>query len=424
MKVELENLDKVRKSIEVVLDEDKVNQLREKIYDDLKKRAKIKGFRPGKVPRSVIQAFYKDFVDDELKRKMVEETMVDALSEVKVEPVSEPRIEFLDGDKPGYKIECEVVPEFELPPYEKIGVEVEKIQVTDEEIDKRIESLRQMHSQMIEREGEEGARKGDFAVVKYEGFLNGQPVKDVKSDAYTLDLGSSTLLPEFESAIIGMKVGEEKEVEITFPDDYPDKGVAAKTLLFKVLVKEIKEKKLPELNDEFAKDIGFENVGALRTGVAGELEKEKDVQKKQSITEQLAAHLLEKTDIPVPSRLLQKRVEMLVQDARTRMKTGTLSADDEANLNAALSKECEPEAEKRIKMGMILSKIADQQGLKVEDSEVDDRLRRIAEETKRAYDYIRDFYEKYDLKGSLKNSMVEEKTIDFLIEKAEIKEKE
>ncbi len=424
MKVETETLDKVRKSILVTLDESKVDQLRDKIFDDLKKRAKIKGFRPGKVPRSVIQVYYKDYIDDELKRMMVEETMADVLSETHVEPVSEPRIEFLDDDKPGYKMECEVEPEFELPSYEGIPVEAEKIKVTDEEVDKRIEALRQMHAQLVAREGDDAARKGDFVIIKYEGFHDGKPVKDVKSDGYPVDLGTSSLMPEFENALVGMKAGEEKEVELSFPADYPDKDVASKTLTFKVLLKEIKEKRLPELNDEFAKDVGFENIEALRSGVTKEVEKEKEAQRKQAIGEQIATYLLEKTDIPVPPRLLQKRIEMLVQEARTRMKTGTLSGEDDRQLSAALGKEAEPEAEKRIRMGMILSKIADQKGIKVEDSEVDDRIKRIAEDTKRPYDYIKDFYEKYNLRENLKISMIEERTVDFLIEKATIKEKE
>ncbi len=138
MKVEMESLDRVRKNIEVILEEAEVDELREEIYQELKKSAKIKGFRPGKVPRSVIQAYYKEYIDDELKRKMVEETMEKALAETDVKPVSEPRIEFLEEDnRYGYKMECEIVPEFELPAYEGIEVEVEKIRVTDEEVAER-----------------------------------------------------------------------------------------------------------------------------------------------------------------------------------------------------------------------------------------------------------------------------------------------
>jgi trigger factor len=425
MKVEVESLDRVRKNIEVTLEEAKVDELREGIYEELKKGAKIKGFRPGKVPKSVIRTYYKDYINDELKRKMVEETMEEALAETEVKPVSEPRIEFLEEDnRYGYKMECEIVPEFELPTYEGIEVEVELVKVTDEEVAERLEAMRQMHTEMIDRPEGEVARKGDFAIIRYEAFHNGKPFEGAKADAYPLDLGSANLMPEFENAVTGMKAGEEKEVEINFPAGYPDKNIAGKKLLFKVLVKEVKEKKLPELGDEFAKDVGFENMDKLRSEVIKELEKTKEVQRKDAITEQIADFLLANTDIPVPARLLAKRVEMLVQEARSRMKTGVLNDEQDRSFNAALQKEYEPEAEKRIRMGMLLAKIADREGIHVEDYETDERLKRIAEETKRAYDYIKEFYDKYDLKSNLRESILHEKTISLLMEKATVKEKE
>jgi trigger factor len=425
MKVEVESLDRVRRNVEVILDAEKVDELLEGIYQSLKKQAKIKGFRPGKVPKSVIQAYYKDFIDDELKRKMVEATMGQALSETDVKPVTEPRVEFLEkDDKLGYKLECEVIPEFDLPAYEGIEVEVEPIKVTDDEIARRIEAMRETHAEMVDKPKDEPAVKGDFVIIKYEATHEGKPVKGVASESYPLDLGSSNLMPEFENGVLGMKAGEEKEIEVNFAGDYPDKDIAGKKLLFKLAVKEIKEKKLPEPGDEFAKDAGFADMEALRAEAKKELEKGKEAMRKQAITDQIVKSLLAGVDIPVPARLLEKRAAELVQEARSRMKTGSLSEEEERNINAALRKEFEQEAERRIRVGMIFGKIADREGIKVEDAEVDERLRRIAEETKRAYDYIRDFYEKYDLTSSLRNSILEEKTVGFLIDKAAVKEKE
>ena len=425
MKVEVESLDRVRRNVEVILDAEKVDELLEGIYQSLKKQAKIKGFRPGKVPKSVIQAYYKDFIDDELKRKMVEATMGQALSETDVKPVTEPRVEFLEkDDKLGYKLECEVIPEFDLPAYEGIEVEVEPIKVTDDEIARRIEAMRETHAEMVDKPKDEPAVKGDFVIIKYEATHEGKPVKGVASESYPLDLGSSNLMPEFENGVLGMKAGEEKEIEVNFKEDYPDKDIAGKKLLFKLGVKEIKEKKLPEPGDEFAKDAGFADMEALRAEAKKELEKGKEAMRKQAITDQIVKSLLAGVDIPVPARLLEKRAAELVQEARSRMKTGSLSEEEERNINAALRKEFEQEAERRIRVGIIFGKIADREGIKVEDAEVDERLRRIAEETKRAYDYIKDFYEKYDLKTSLRNSILEEKTVGFLIDKATVKEKE
>jgi trigger factor len=425
MRAEIESLDRVRKNVEVILGEAEVEDLREDIFQELKKSAKIKGFRPGKVPKSVIEAYYKEYIKDELKRKIVESTMDKALAEAEVKPVSEPRIEFLEDDnRYGYKMECEIVPEFELPPYEGIEVEAEKVAVTDGDVAGRIEAMRETHTELVDRPVGEAAQKGDIVIIRYEAFHNGKQMPGVKSDSYPLDLGSSNLTPEFENVAMGMKAGEERETEINFPADYPDKEIAGKTLLFKVLAKEVKEKKLPEMGDEFAKDAGFEDMDKLRSEVIKELEKAKAAQRKNAIAEQIAAFLLANTDVPAPARLLARRAEMLVQEARSRMKTGVLTGEEERSFNAALQKEYEPEAEKRIKMGMILAKIADREGIRAEDAEVEERLKKIAEETKRAYDYVRDFYDKYELKSNLKESIIHEKTMGFLMEKAAIKEKE
>jgi len=422
MKVQVENVDRVRRKIEVVLEDDQVRLLEDLIYDDLRKHAKIKGFRPGKVPRSVLATYYKDVVDEELKKKIAESTLGAALAEAKVNPVSEPVIQFLDEQaKHGYTMECEVFPEFDLPPYRGLEVEVESLKVTPEEVDNRLESLKQMHAQLVAKEGGE-AQKSDYVIVKYEGSVAGKPLKGAQSDNYPLDLGSSSLLPEFEAAILGMKVGEEKEVEIDFAADYPDKDVAGKRALFKILLKEIKEKKLPEINDDFAKDMGYQDLASFREGVTREIMKQKETQRKNTISEKMIDQLAAAVDIPVPARLLERRVASMVQDAKQRMMANPVAGEEERNIDGLLRKEFEPQAEKGIRGGMIISRIAEAEGLKVEESEIDERIKKIAEDTKRGYDYIKEFYEKHNLTDNLRSSMIEEKTIEFLIENGVIKE--
>jgi trigger factor len=422
MKVQVENVDRVRRKIEVVLEDDQVRLLEDLIYDDLRKHAKIKGFRPGKVPRSVLATYYKDVVDEELKKKIAESTLGAALAEAKVNPVSEPVIQFLDEQaKHGYTMECEVFPEFDLPPYRGLEVEVESLKVTPEEVDNRLESLKQMHAQLVAKEGGE-AQKSDYVIVKYEGSVAGKPLKGAQSDNYPLDLGSSSLLPEFEAAIIGMKVGEEKEVEIDFAADYPDKDVAGKRALFKILLKEIKEKKLPEINDDFAKDMGYQDLASFREGVTREIMKQKETQRKNAISEKMIDQLAAAVDIPVPAGLLERRVASMVQDAKQRMMANPVAGEEERNIDGLLRKEFEPQAEKGIRGGMIISRIAEAEGLKVEESEIEERIKKIAEDTKRGYDYIKEFYEKHNLTDNLRSSMIEEKTIEFLIENGVIKE--
>ncbi len=269
MKIEVEALDKVRKKIEVILPDETIAALREGIYNELKKRAKIKGFRPGKIPRPILMNFYKDHIEEEVKKKMVETTMRYALVEAKVEPIAEPLVDFIEEEgRSGYTLECEVLPEIELPEYKGVEVQVEPITVTSEEIDKRIDGLVEMHAQIQAKESEAGAEKGDFLVIKYQGYQNDKPMKEVKSEAYPVELGAANLMPEFENALYGMKPGEEREANIHFPDDYPDKDIASKDILFKLSLKELRQKIRPEVNDDFAKDLNFDNMEAMREGMA------------------------------------------------------------------------------------------------------------------------------------------------------------
>jgi len=425
MNVEVENLDKVRKKVQILLPEEKISEIRESIYEELKKKAKIKGFRPGKVPKSIITSYYKDYIDEEVQTRMVQSTMGEALSTAKVDPLTEPILNFVnEDDRHGYELECEVVPEIELPSYKGVEVEVEPINITDDDVEKRIDGLQHMHAEMMTRENNAVAQKGDFIIIKYQGYLNGKPVKDVGTEYYPVELGSANLFPEFENGLIGMKAGEEKEISITFPDDYPDKDIATKTMQFKVLVKEIKEKRLPEVNDEFAKDLNFENIAAMKAGLKEEIGKEKDTAQKRDIAQKIMEILLKSTDIPVPKRFLDKRVQGMIEEAKNRFKADRMTEEEERNLAENLRKDFEPRAEERIKGEIILKKIAETESITVDDTEVHERMKRMAEDTRRNYEEIERFYREYNMMDSLKASIVEEKTLNFLRDNSVVKVKQ
>jgi len=425
MNVEVENLDKVRKKVQVVLPEAKISEIRESIYDELKKKAKIKGFRPGKVPKSIITTYYKDYIDEELQTRMVQTTMGEALSTAKVDPVTEPILNFInEEDRHGYELECEIVPEIELPSYKAVEVEVEAINITDDDVEKRIDGLQHMHAEMITRENDAVAQKGDFVILKYQGYMNGKPVKGIGTEYYPLELGTTTLMPEFETALTGMRAGEEKEVSITFPDDYPDKDIASKTMQFQVLVKEIKEKRLPEINDEFAKDLNFENIEAMKAGLKEEISKEKDTAQKRDIAQKIMEILLKSTDIPVPKRLLDKRILGMIEEAKKRFKADSMTEEEERSLEENLRKDFEPRAEERIKGEIILKKIAETESITVDDTEVHERMKRMAEDTRRNYEEIEKFYREYNMMDSLRASIMEEKTLNFLRDNSIVKVKQ
>ena len=424
MKVQVENIDSVRKKVEVVLPDEKINELRETIYSELQKQAKIKGFRPGKVPRPMIISYYKEYIDDELKKRMVQETMYEALEEAKVNPVGQPVVDFVDEtDKNGYVLECEVLPDIELPAYKGIEVEVEPIEVTDDDVAKRIDGLQHMHAEIVTKEGDRGAQKGDLVIVKYQGYENGKPIKDVGTEAYPVELGTSSLMPEFENELFGMKENEEKEIAVSFPDDYPDKDIAKKTLQFKVTMKEIKEKHLPEVNDEFAKDLNFDNMEALQKSLRDEILKEKENVRSKEIAQKIMDTLINGVDIPVPKILLEKRIEMMMEDAKSRFKADKLTEDEARAIDERFRKDFEKSAETRIKTEIMITKISEKEGINADENDVQERIKKIAEDAKRPFSDVRNFYEQYNLLSGLRSNIIEERTINFLRDNAMIKEK-
>jgi len=424
MEVQVETLDSVRKKIEVLLPAETIADIRETIYEEVRKQAKIKGFRPGKIPKPIITQYYKEYIDDELKKRMVQNTMYDALLEAKVAPIMEPHVDFLEKEgKQGYTLECEVLPEVELPNYKGIEVETEPVKVTDEDVTKRIEGQQQMHAEIIAKGSDAVVEQTDFVIIKYQGYNNGEPVKEVTAESYPVELGNSMLMPEFEKGLIGMKANEEKDIEIAFPEDYPDKNIASKTLIFKVTVKEVKQKRLPQINDEFAKDLNYENMDALSKGTKEELIIEKDGIRKREITQKIVETLMKNIVVPVPQRLLKIRLEGMMEEAMSRYNVGKLSPEEMKSIEDKLKADFKKRAEERIKVEIVLARIAEKEGIAADDKDVEERIKKIAEDTNKTYNEVRNVYEQYNLTGGLKSTIIEEKTIHFLQDNAIIKEK-
>ncbi len=421
MKVQVEALDSVTKKIEVLLPEERVSAIRESIYDEIRKNAKIKGFRPGRVPKPIITQYYKEYIEEETRKRVLQDTMWQALKEANVDPILEPVADFLEGDK-GYTLECEVLPEIELPQYKGVEIEAEPVVVTDDDVESRIGNMRAFHASFEAKDGEAIAEKGDFVVIKYQGYLNGQPVKQIAAESYPLELGNAMLMPEFENSVVGMKQNEEKDIEVPFPDDYPDKEIAGKKITFKVTMKDIKRKVLPEVNDEFARDMSYENLEVMKKGVREELIKEKEGFRKRELTNKAMEALLKGVDVPVPKRFLDKRVHGMIEEAQSRYQQQNFSEEEMQSITEKMHADFGKRAEERIKGEIILARIAEKEGFTIEDSEVEARLKTIAQDANKTYNEVKGIYEQYGLIPGVKDQIMEEKAVDFVLENAVVKE--
>jgi trigger factor len=230
------------------------------------------------------------------------------------------------------------------------------------------------------------------------------------------------MMPEFESALMGMKENEEKEIPISFPDDYPDKDIAKKTLQFKVTMKEIKEKHLPEINDEFAKDLNFDNMEEMHKGLRDEILKEKENIRNKEIAQKIVDALTGGVEIPVPKTLLEKRIEMMMEDAKSRFKADRLTAEEARAIEERFRKDFEKSAETRIKAEILITKISEKEGINADENDVQERIKKIPKDAKRPLSDVRNFYEQYNLLNNLRSNIIEERTINFLRDNAMIKE--
>jgi trigger factor len=424
MKANVEEISSIKKKVSIEISEDQVNKEVESFYKDLGKKAKIKGFRPGKVPRDILERYFKDYVKAEVIQKLIEETYPQALSETDLHPVSPPVIDpggFEDGKPFQYSAMIEVKPDIQLEEYTGLKIEGKKEEVKDEEVEGRLKALQNLHANLKTISEARPIQTGDYVIVDYEARLGGKPLEGGKAIDFTVEVGSGQFIPAFEEKLIGLKPEEEKEIEVSFPEDYGYQKWAGKTISFHVKIKEIKEKILPPLDDEFAKDLGdYSSFEELKVKLKGEIEKEKELALERQLKDQVVDQLLETNPFDVPESLVGEQAKAMVSDTKLR-----LAAQGAALKNLGVSEEKLQEdykamAQKQVRTFLILEKIAGAEGIAVTDEEADDRLREMSERMHQKFDVVKRYYEKNGLLPEVKAGIIRDKTLNFLLEKANI----
>jgi trigger factor len=316
MNVKVESVSQVEKQLSFVVPAEEVNKTLADIYKDLRKEAKIKGFRKGKAPESVIKAHFKDYAAREAENQLVSEYYKQALMKHEIPVVSSPEIH-LDGLEEGkdfhFKATVEIIPELpEMSGYEEIPVKARRIEVLDVDVDNAIERMRTMQGKLVVAEETYEAGEGDYLVMDYESEVDGKPLEE-KADALH-KLGSPETLPEFDKALMGVKAKETRTFKITYPEDYPNNDLAGKESTFTVTVKEVKRLELPEVDDDFAKSYGnYENLEAFKAYIKEQIEREREDVNRQWMEEQILTFLLKRFEFEVPKSWIKKQAEFLLE---------------------------------------------------------------------------------------------------------------
>ncbi|MCJ7803187.1 MAG: trigger factor [Desulfobacterales bacterium] len=424
MKANVEEISSIKKKVSIEISEDQVNKEVESFYKDLGKKAKIKGFRPGKVPRDILERYFKDYVKAEVIQKLIEETYPQALSETDLHPVSPPVIDpggFEDGKPFQYSAMIEVKPDIQLEEYTGLKIEGKKEEVKDEEVEERLKALQNLHANLKTISEARPIQTGDYVIVDYEARLGGKPLEGGKAIDFTVEVGSGQFIPAFEEKLIGLKPEEEKEIEVSFPEDYGYQKWAGKTISFHVKIKEIKEKILPPLDDEFAKDLGdYSSFEELKVKLKGEIEKEKELALERQLKDQVVDQLLEINPFDVPESLVGEQAKAMVSDTKLRLAAQGVALKKLGVSEEKLQEDYKAMAQKQVRTFLILEKIAGAEGIAVTDEEADDRLREMSERMYQKFDVVKRYYEKNGLLPEVKAGIIRDKTLNFLLEKANI----
>ena len=424
MKTSVEEISSIKKKVFIEIPEDQVNKEVESFYKDLGKKAKIKGFRPGKVPRNILERYFKDYVKTEVVQKLIQDTYPQALSEKDLQPVSPPVIdpgEFEGGKSFQYSAVIEVKPDIKLEGYTGLKIEGKKEEVKDEEVEERLRALQNLHANLKTISEARPIQAGDYVIVDYEASMGGKPLEGGKAIDFTVEVGSGQFIPALEEKLIGLKPEEEKEIEVSFPEDYGYQKWAGKTISFHVKIKEIKEKILPPLDDEFAKDLGdYSSFEELKAKLKGEIEKEKELVLERQLKDQLVDQLLEANPFEVPESLVEEQTKSMVSDTKLKLAAQGVVLKNLGVTEEKLQEDYKAMAQKQVKTFLILDKIASQEGIAVTDEEADDRLKEMAERMHQKFDVVKRYYEKNGLLPEVKAGIIRDKILNFLLEKANV----
>jgi trigger factor len=303
-----------------------------------------------------------------------------------------------------------------------LKIEGKKEEVKDEEVEERLKNLQNIHAQLKTVSDPRPIQPGDFVILDYEARMENKPLEEGKATDFTVEVGSGRFIPDLEEKLVGLNPDEEKEIEVSFPDDYGYKKWAGKTLSFDVKIKEVKEKILPTLDDEFAKDLGdYSSLEDLRLKLREEIEKEKKSILERQLKDQMVEQLLQANSFEVPESLVEEQTRTLVSDTKMRLATQGVDFKNLGLSEEKLQGDYREMAQKQVRTFLILEKIADQEGITVTDEEVEDRIREISERIHQKFDAVKRYYEKNGLIPEVKAGIMSEKILNFLLEKANIR---
>lgn len=408
--------------MEITIEAEKFENAIKKVYFKNAKYFNIPGFRKGKAPQNIVEKYYgKEIFYEDAFNEIAGEEYANAVEKNKLEVVSKPQIDIVTMEKGQDLVFTATVatkPEVELGKYK--GIEIEKIEynVEDSDIENNLKQMQEKNSRVISVETP--VEKGNIAVIDFEGFVDGKAFEGGKGENYSLEIGSGSFIPGFEDQVIGMKIDEEKDINVKFPDEYFSKDLAGKDATFKVKVHEIKKKELPELDDEFAKDVSeFDTLKELKDSIKERLEKDNEQKAKYEKEDAIMKVITEGMKVDIPAGMIEAEVDNMVKDMEQRMSYQGLKLEQYLKMlnktEAEFKKDYEPQAIQAIKSRLALEAIIKAEKIEVTEKEIKEKL----EEMAKNYGKTAEELEKNEsIKDYIKQGIESEKAISVLVENA------
>ncbi len=419
-----ENKNEVKLSFKI--EAEKFDRAIKEVYAKSAKYFNVPGFRKGKAPFNIVERMYGDeiFYEDAFN-ELVPEIYDNAIKENKIEAVSQPKIDIKNmkkGEDLEFTATVQIKPEVKLGKYK--GIELKKVEynVSDEDVDHELGHMQERNARVLSVE-DRPVKDKDIAKIDFEGFVDGVAFEGGKAEGHELEIGSKTFIPGFEDQIIGMNIADEKDIKVKFPEDYYSKDLAGKDATFKVKLHEIKEKKLPELDDEFAKDVSeFDTIKDLKQNIKENKQKANDERAKRELEDAAIDAVAKTTEIDIPSGMIDGEVANMIGEMEQQLSYQGISLDQYLQIVKKTRKEIEdsykPQAEKNVKARLILEAIIKAEKIEADSKEVDEKIKEMAKNYGRKEEELS---KNEQLKEYIAETIKTEKAVDFIVKNAKIK---
>lgn len=422
----LKNVEKQEKNmvtITVEVGKDEFAPAIEKAYKKQVKQMKIPGFRPGHAPRKVIEGMYGvEVFFDEAMNIAFPAAYQAALEEGKLEPVDHPQVEVTEVSVDGFTFKATFpnYPEVKLGEYKGLSAEKPAVEVTDEDVDKKLQQMRERNSRLVSVERE--AQNGDTAVIDFEGKKDGVPFEGGKGESYPLELGSGSFIPGFEEQVVGMKAGEEKDIDVTFPADYHAEDLAGQAVVFTVKLHEVKEKEMPELDDEFAKDVSeFDTLDELKADLRKQEEESREASAKQAFENKLMEQVAENMECDIPEAMVENQARRVVDDYKMQVQSQGISFSQYLQMTgmkeADLLDSAKEPALRQLRGSLALEAIMEAENIEVSEEEIEAEFQKMADQYGMKLEDVKKYLRAADVEDQIKR----EKALKVVVDSASVK---